>query len=100
MKYFIVVILFFILFNKSLLSNQQVDNAQKANELYLLAIQSINSGKYDDAIIKCDSAMLLNPEPIAYPYEKALALYKKDKFEESIKILDSLTNHKEVNPQV
>lgn len=83
-----------------LLFSQGIDSTQKANELYLEAIQSINSGKYNDAISKCDSAMLFNPKPIAYPYEKALALYKKNQFDDVIKILDSLTNHREVNPQV
>ncbi|TAL68675.1 MAG: hypothetical protein EPN82_10380 [Bacteroidetes bacterium] len=100
MKFFGLGLLLFLLNCISVFSIQKIDNSTKANELYLSAIQSINNGKYDDAIDKCDSAMLLNPEPIAYPYEKALALYKKDNFEEAVKILDSLTNHKEVNPQI
>ncbi len=100
MNHFTIIILFFIINCISLLSAQDIDSTQKANELYLNAIQSINSGKYDSAISECDSAMGLDSKPIAYPYEKAFALYKKNQFDEAIKILDSLTNHVEVNPQI
>jgi hypothetical protein len=100
MKLLILVVFLIISNFISLLSSQVIDSVKKANELYLLAIQSINSGKYDEAISKCDSAMMFNPGPVAYPYEKSLALYKKNQFNDASIILDSLTGHPEVNPQV
>ena len=97
----LTIVIFLLLSNCiSLLSTQSIDSSKIANELYLNAIQSINAGKYDDAISRCDSAMGFNPKPLAYPYEKALALFKKNQFEDASKVLDSLTNHVEVNPQV
>lgn len=100
MKYLTIIIFLLVSNGIQLLFSQSTDSTKKANELYLNAIQDINSGKYDDAISKCDSAIMFNSKPIAYPYEKALALYKKNLFDEVIKILDSLTTHQEVNPQI
>ena len=62
----------------------------KAYKLALDGVEMINQGKYIKAAELLNEAISLDPANIAYPYELALAYYKKEDYEKAVEILDTL----------
>lgn len=79
---------------------KQKANIEKAALLGSEAIYLINQQKNNEAIEKLKEAQKLDKESITYPYEIAVAYYNKEEFGKSIKLLDSLRSHRQVNPQI
>lgn len=71
-------------------------NTDKALSKGKEAIQLMDNGKVDESIKLLKEAQKLDPEKIDYPYELAYAYYLKEDYKESIKILEKITNHKDV----
>ncbi len=99
MKIFIILLALLSFIATAKAGDYKADSAQAHNYL-LRAIDSINTGKFNEAVILCDSASILDPHNIAYPYEKALAFYKLNQIDSAITILDSLTKIKTTSDQV
>ncbi|MCK5742646.1 MAG: hypothetical protein KAH48_10540 [Chlorobi bacterium] len=76
------------------------ENETEASVLAVEGVELINSGEYIKAIELFDKAMLLDPTKIEYPYEKAIALYRKHDFKDAAYLLDSLTKVENTIPAV
>jgi len=70
---------------------------EKAQEKGREAIGLMDNGKIDESITLLREAEKLDPDRFDYPYEMALAYYMKEDYKESIKILEKLLTHKDVN---
>uniref|UniRef100_UPI00404967A9 tetratricopeptide repeat protein n=1 Tax=Flavobacterium sp. TaxID=239 RepID=UPI00404967A9 len=75
-------------------------NQEKAFEKGLDAVKKMDSGQIEESIKLLEEAQVLDPDKFDYPYELAYAYYLKQDFEVSIKILEKLINHKNVNQQL
>ncbi len=89
--------LIFILFSNATFA--QTDKAEALNRAKRGAAL-LDEGKYAEALEKFEEAIGLDPEPIAFPYEKSLALYKLGKYEKAVDLLDSLKDLPTVNEHV
>lgn len=90
-RIFIILFLFV-----STLAIGQTDK-EKAVELGRTAIELMDNGKLEKSIELLENAQKLDPERIDYPYEKAYAYYKKENYKKAIKILNTITDHKDVS---
>jgi len=70
---------------------------EKAHRLALEGIKLTDNGEYVEAIKKFLEAEKLDPDNIAYPYERALAYYKREDYQSAIEILEPLIQRKESN---
>ncbi len=71
------------------ISRSQVD--EQAARIAARGMIAMNKADYELAARTFDSAMKIDPAPILYPYEKALAYYQMQQFDAAAFILDSLT---------
>jgi tetratricopeptide (TPR) repeat protein len=97
-KLLIIVTLVLIIFSNSNANNKK--NKETAKKLCQDAMELMNSGKFQDAISLLDSAMKLDPEPLTYPYERALSYFKMAEWDKAVILFDSLRTHPQVNDQV
>ena len=72
----------------------------KALEKGRAAIELMDNGKLDESIKLLEEAQKLDPDRFDYPYEIALAHYLKKDYKETIKILETLVNHKDVSERL
>lgn len=85
--------LFFITFVSFFLCCQLLnaeDAKEKAHKLALKGVELIDKGEYIEAIKIFLEAEKLDPDNITYPYERALAYYKREDYESVIEILEPL----------
>lgn len=75
-------------------------NKEKAQELLTEAIELMDSGALDESIKLLEKGKKLDPKRIDFPYEIAYAHYKKKEFENAIKILKKIIDHKEVSDNI
>lgn len=79
-------------------------NSQTNKELALSkgkeAIKLMDEGKLDESIKLLKEAKKLDSEKFDYPYELAYAHYLKKDFHEAINILETITDHKNVQTQL
>ncbi|WP_298148723.1 tetratricopeptide repeat protein [Flavobacterium sp.] len=75
----------------------QTDPKKIALEKGQEAIKLMDNGKIEESIKLLKDAQKLDPDRLDYPYELALAYYKKSDYNEAIKILEQFKNHKKVN---
>ncbi|MCU0351865.1 MAG: tetratricopeptide repeat protein [Flavobacterium sp.] len=61
------------------------------------AIKLMDNGQIAESIKLLEEAQKLDPLKLDYPYELALAYYKKSDYTEALKILEKFKNHKDVN---
>lgn len=73
---------------------------EKAVELGQTAIKLMDEGQLDKSIELLEQAKKLDPERIDYPYEIAYAYYKKENYQKAIKILNTITDHKDVSDYI
>lgn len=87
-----------------LLFGIQNSNSQTPKDFALTkakeGIKLMDEGKFDESIQLLEEAERLDPEKFNYPYEKAYAYYLKKEYNKTIKILESITNHKNVQPHL
>jgi tetratricopeptide (TPR) repeat protein len=76
------------------------DNKEKALEKGLEAIQLMDEGKFDESIKLLKQAQKLDPKRYDYPYEMAYAHYAQGDFKGAIKILEKLSDHKDVTDRL
>lgn len=75
-------------------------NKDKAMEKANKAIGLMDKGKNDESIVLLNEALKLDPEnKYVYSYEIAYAYYSKKDYKQSIKMLKSLKNEKEIPDQ-
>lgn len=94
-----IVIFLTILFAFNLPTFAQTDK-EKAETIGQKAIRLMDDGQLDESIKLLEEANALDPKRIDYPYEKALALYRKEIYQEAISILEGLKGHKDVMDRV
>jgi len=79
-------------------------NSQNNKEIALTkgreAIKLMDEGKLDESILLLNDAKKLDSERFDYPYELAYAYYLKKDYQGAIKILETITEHKDVKPQL
>lgn len=73
---------------------------KKALELGRKAVSLMDAGSTEEAIKLLEECEKLDPDNISYPYEKAYTLYLSKDYDQSIKILNKLTNHEQANDRV
>lgn len=78
----------------------QTTNEEKAYAKGMEAIKLMDNGEFDKSLILLEEAKKLDPKTIDYPYEIAYLQYLKKDFKNSIKTLESLTKHSDVNDKV
>lgn len=87
-----------------LVSLSQFAFTQNKKEVALTkAIEAINmmdNGKIDESIVLLKECLELDPKNFTYSYEMAYAYYIKEDYKESIRILESIMNHKDVTDQL
>ena len=76
------------------------DKKDIALEKAMEAIELMDNGKIKESIKLLDEAAKLDPDRIDYPYEKAYAFHLKDDHKGAIKILEKISDHKNVNERV
>lgn len=64
------------------------------------AIELMNNGKIEESIKLLEDAQKLDPDRFDYPYELAVAYYLKNNYNESIKILEKIIDHKNVDERL
>ena len=64
------------------------------------AIKLMDEGKFDESITLLEEAEKLDSEKFNYPYEKAYAYYLKQDYNKTIKILETVMDHKKVEPEL
>ena len=69
---------------------------QKAVE----AISLMDNGKVDESIVLLKEAKELDNKSYDYPYELAYAYYLKENYSQSVRILEDLKSHKDVNARL
>jgi len=96
------VLLFLItsLLCNPILKAQDENDTNNAIELLKEAIQLMDSGSIDQSIEILEKGKKLHPERIDFPYEIAYANYKKKEYKKAIKILEKLTDHKDVSDNI
>lgn len=72
----------------------------KALEKAIEAVKLMDSGNVDESIKLLEEAQNLDPNRFDYPYELAYAYYLKEDYNEVIKILEGVINHKDVNDRL
>ncbi|WP_121668023.1 tetratricopeptide repeat protein [Mesonia aquimarina] len=73
---------------------------EKAINLGQKAIKLMDEGQLDKSIKLLKKAENLDPDRIDYPYEIAYAYYKKKNYKKTIKILHTITDHKDVSDYI
>jgi tetratricopeptide (TPR) repeat protein len=73
------------------------NNKEMALEKAQKAISLMDNGRVDESIRLLEEAQKLDPERIEYAYEIAYANYLKENYKGTIKILEKITEHKDVN---
>lgn len=97
MKKIILLICLSLFGTQNLFSQTDKENAlKKAKE----GIKLMDEGKLDESIKFLEEAEKLDAEKFNYPYEKAYAYYLKKDYEKSIKILETVMEHKNVMPEL
>ena len=84
----------------SSLAAQINSNIEQAVDIARQAYNFMNDGNYKKAIEYLDSAYKLDTVPIFIPYEKAVCLYKLEKYSDAIKILSDIKHHPEAFDRV
>jgi tetratricopeptide (TPR) repeat protein len=92
----LILILFIVQTQLSLAQS----NVEKAYEKGMEAIKLMDNGDVDKSIVLLEEAKLLDPKNMNYPYEIAYANYLIKEYKSSIKILETLTKHSDVNDRV
>lgn len=92
----LLILLFFLM---PIVAFGQSDQ-EKAYDLGMKAIQEMEAGKTQDAILLLEESKKLDPDRIDYPYEIAYAHYLEKDYPASIKILKTLTKHDDVNERI
>ncbi len=90
----IIIFLSLFSFNNRLISETP---KEKAHKIALKGIELTDKGEYVEAIKKFLEAEKLDPENIAYPYERSLAYYKREDYESVVEILEPLIKRDESN---
>jgi tetratricopeptide (TPR) repeat protein len=75
-------------------------NKDKVEDLRKEAISLMNSGEFEESINILDSALIIEPNSIMLLYDKSLAYYKLEKYQEAIDILTPLKDRPDVFEQV
>lgn len=86
-------ILMVILFSTQ--NSYSQSNIEKANEIALKAVELMDEGKINEAIIQLEEAIKLNPKNSDYYYEIALGYYRLGEYRECLGILDALMKKKQ-----
>lgn len=95
MKKIILLICISLFGTQNIFSQTDKENAlKKAKE----GIKLMDEGKLDESIKFLEEAEKLDSEKFNYPYEKAYAYYLKKDYEKSLKILETVMEHKNVMP--
>jgi len=84
----------------SRVSYSQTDNEVLANEKLHTAIELMDSGQIDESIRLLDEAEKLDPGKYIYRYETAFAYYLKKDYKKAVKLLEELTQYKDVTDLV
>lgn len=92
------IIICFLLFGAQNLFSQT--NTELALKKGREAVTLMDEGKLDESIKLLEEAEKLDPEKFNYPYEKAYAYYQKNEYAQAIKILDTVKEHKNVEPEL
>ncbi|MBB6462473.1 tetratricopeptide repeat protein [Flammeovirga kamogawensis] len=69
------------------------DKQMKAKVYEDVANWQLSSEKFQEAVVSCDSALELDPYNYLVKYTKAVALFKQDKTDESIVVLEDLVKY-------
>ncbi|WP_299215865.1 hypothetical protein [uncultured Aquimarina sp.] len=86
-----------ILYNSIIIAQTDKDKAQ---ELLKEGIQLMDNGAIDESIEILKKGTKLYPDRIDFPYEIAYANYLKKEYKKAIKILEKLTDHKDVSDYI
>lgn len=69
-------------------------NIEKANEIALKAVELMDEGKINEAILKLEEAINLDPKNSNYYYEIAVGYYRLGEYKECLGILNALMKKK------
>lgn len=94
-RFYSLIILLFLSITVQAQGNKKLAY-QKAME----AISLMDNGSVDESIVLLNEAIELDNQRYDYPYELAYAYYLKENYAESIKLLENLKSHKEVNDRL
>ncbi|MCX6154252.1 MAG: hypothetical protein NT007_08835 [Candidatus Kapabacteria bacterium] len=98
MKQLLLLLFIFIFALKTFADDEEINRA--ASKMFLNVKKMINQEKYLEAVSLLDSAIQIEPDRVAFKYEKALALYKLEKFADAAATVYPLTQRSDASDQV